>query len=78
MEKDASEDLAIQLKANNQHREGDYEDFVQKFDGVRIDIDDVNDCFELTKNLVMDSPTEPYFLSIMQHLMFIRDDNVVR
>ena len=38
----------------------------------------MNECFELVKNLVMDSPAEPYFLSILQHLVCIRDDALVR
>ena len=41
-------------------------------------MDDVNECSELVKNLVMDSPAEPYFLSILQHLVCIRDDALVR
>ena len=38
----------------------------------------MNECSELVKNLVMDSPAEPYFLSILQHLVCIRDDALVR
>ncbi|XP_072751570.1 protein diaphanous isoform X2 [Anoplolepis gracilipes] len=78
LEKDESEDLATHLKIFNEHKEEDYEEFVQRFDNVRLELDDVNDCFEVVKNMVMDTTAEPYFLSILQHLLFIRDDALVR
>ncbi|XP_068991718.1 protein diaphanous isoform X5 [Neodiprion pinetum] len=78
LEKDTSEDLANHLKILKEHKEEDYEEFVQRFDNVRLELDDVNDCFEVAKNMVMDTPAEPYFLSILQHLLFIRDDALVR
>ena len=40
-----------------------------RFDNIRLELDDVNECFELVKNLVMDTPAEPYFLSILQVLI---------
>ena len=43
-----------------------------RFDNIRLELDDVNECFELVKNLVMDTPAEPYFLSVLQHLVCIR------
>lgn len=78
LEKDASEDLEKHLKIFLDHKEEDYYEFIQRFDNVRLDLDDVNDCFETIKNFVMDTPSEPYLLSILQHLLFIRDDSVVR
>ncbi|XP_051163052.1 protein diaphanous isoform X7 [Leptopilina boulardi] len=78
LEGDESEDLATHLKIFNDYKEEDYEEFVQRFDHVRLELDDVNDCFEVVKNMVMDTVAEPYFLSILQHLLFIRDDSLVR
>lgn len=43
-----------------------------------MEIDDINDCFEVLKNTTLDTPAEPYFLSILQHLLFIRDDYYIR
>lgn len=62
----------------NTFREEDFEEFSSRFDHVRLEIDDVNDCFELLKNMVVDTACEPYFLSILQHLLFVRDDFVYR
>lgn len=70
--------LENHFKIFNSFREEDYEEFSSRFDHVWLEIDDVNDCFELLKNLVMDSPAEPYFLSILQHMLFIRDDQTYR
>ena len=52
--------------------------FIPRFDNIRLELDDVNECFELVKNLVMDTQGEPYFLSILQHLVCIRDDSNIR
>ena len=78
LENDKGEDLQTQLKVFNEHKEEDFDEFAQRFDNIRLELDDVNECFELVKNLVMDSPAEPYFLSILQHLVCIRDDALVR
>ena len=78
LERDDSEDLTTHLKIFNRDKDEDYEEFVQRFDHVRFELDDVNDCFEVEKNRVMDTAAEPYFLSILQHLLFIRDDALVR
>nr|XP_032525626.1 protein diaphanous-like [Danaus plexippus plexippus] len=48
------------------------------FRNSRVDFHDVNECFELVKNLVVETPAEPYLLSILQHLLFIRDDELIR
>ncbi|KAK9508062.1 hypothetical protein O3M35_007806 [Rhynocoris fuscipes] len=78
LEKNAPHDLMTQLKIFNDHREDDYYEFGQRFDNVKLDFDDINECFEVLKNLVLDTPSEPYFLSILQHLLFIRDDSYIR
>ncbi|XP_066903255.1 protein diaphanous [Halyomorpha halys] len=80
LEKDASEDLnlTLQLKVFNDQKEDDFYEFSQRFDNLRLEFDDINECFEVLKNFVMDTPSEPYFLSILQHLLFIRDDSLIR
>ena len=78
LENDKGEDLQTQLKVFNEHKEEDFDEFAQRFDNIRLELDDVNECFELVKNLVMDSPAEPFFLSILQHLVCIRDNALVR
>jgi len=78
LESDNGEELQLQLKVFQEHKEEDFDEFAQRFDNIRLELDDVNECFELVKNLVLDSPAEPYFLSVLQHLVCIRDDAQVR
>merc|ERR1719153_1325123 len=78
LESDNGEELQLQLKVFNEHKEEDFDEFAQRFDNIRLELDDVNECFELVKNLVMDTPAEPYFLSVLQHLVCIRDDSSIR
>lgn len=70
--------LGKHFKIFNDLREDDYEEFSAKFDHVRVELDDLNDCFELLKNLVTDTQSEPFFLSILQHLLFIKDDHLYK
>nr|XP_022909899.1 protein diaphanous isoform X2 [Onthophagus taurus]XP_022909900.1 protein diaphanous isoform X2 [Onthophagus taurus] len=59
-------------------KDEDGEELSSRFDNVRIDMEDMQDCFETLKNLTMDTSSEMYFLSILQHLLFIRDDVNIR
>ena len=78
MDEASPEELSVQLKVFYEHRDEDFDEFAQRFDSFRLDLDDVNECFELIKNTVMDTPAEPYFLSVLQHLVCIRDDVNIR
>lgn len=76
--KSNNDNLEKHFRIFNDTREDDFDEFNQRFDNVRIELDDMNDCFEVNKNLVLDTSAEPYFLSILQHLLFIRDDHLYR
>ena len=78
LDQDATEELQLQLKVFYENRDEDFDEFAQRFDNIRLELDDVDECFELIKNLVMDTPAEPYFLSVLQHLVCIRDDAQIR
>lgn len=78
VEKSNNDNLIQHFKIFSEMREDDYEEFSTRFDNVRTELDDMNDCFEVLKNIVSDSQSEPFFLSILQHLLFIRDDHLYR
>jgi len=78
LEDDNGEELDLQLKVFEEHKEEDFDEFAHRFDNIRLELDDVNEVFELVRNSVLDSPAEPFFLSILQHLLCIRDDYQVR
>ncbi|CAH0549361.1 unnamed protein product [Brassicogethes aeneus] len=66
--------IKTQMDTFERMRENDSDELHERFDKVRLDMDDINDCFEVLKNSTLETTAEPYFLSILQHLMFIRDD----
>ncbi|KAI5640434.1 formin-like domain-containing protein [Phthorimaea operculella] len=78
LRKGAEGAMQIQMNVWDTHAAADQDEFLAKFDDVRVDFNDPNECFELVKNIVMDTPAEPYLLSILQHLLFIRDDELIR
>nr|CAH0100887.1 unnamed protein product [Daphnia galeata] len=71
-------DLQLQLKVFEEHRDEDFYEFAQRFDNIRLDLDDTVECFEVLRNSVAETPSEPFLLSILQHLLFIRDDPNVK
>lgn len=73
-----NENLTKHFKIFNEIREDDFYEFSQRFDNVRLEMDDMNDCFEVLKNIVVETSAEPYLLSILQHLLYIRDDHLFR
>merc|ERR1719430_1013511 len=78
LEDDNGEELDLQLKVFEEHKEEDFDEFAHRFDNIRLELDDVNEVFELVRNSVLDSAAEPFFLSILQHLLCIRDDYQMR
>lgn len=73
-----SEELQTQIRIFNEHKEEDYEEFVQRYDNTRLEFDDVNECFMLIKNTVLNTSTEALFLSVLQHLLYIREQPDIR
>ncbi|XP_043928823.1 protein diaphanous homolog 3 isoform X2 [Protopterus annectens] len=73
-----NEALHIQLKVFEEHREEDLLEFAHRLDDIRSELDDVNDVFSLVHNMVKDTGSEGYFLSILQHLLLIRNDYFIR
>ncbi|KAM4744231.1 protein diaphanous homolog 3-like isoform 3-T3 [Anableps anableps] len=73
-----NEALDIQLKVFEEHKEEDMMEFSHRLEDIRSEIDDAGDVFSIVLSMVKDSSAEPYFLSILQHLMLIRNDHLVR
>ncbi|XP_049824358.1 protein diaphanous isoform X3 [Aethina tumida] len=70
--------VKVQYDIFERERENDADELHDRFDKVKVDMDDMQDCFEVLKNTTLDTPSEPFFLSILQHLLFIRDDVTVK
>ncbi|XP_028972645.2 protein diaphanous homolog 3 isoform X2 [Esox lucius] len=70
--------LDIQLKVFEEHKEEDMLEFSHRLEDIKSEMDDVGDVFNVVQSMVKDSGAETYFLSILQHLMLIRNDYFVR
>ncbi|XP_056625199.1 protein diaphanous homolog 1 isoform X1 [Triplophysa dalaica] len=73
-----NEELRVQLLVFEEQAEEDMEDLRSRLDDVRIEMDDMNEVFQIVMNTVKDSKAEPHLLSLFQHLLLVRSDYMVR
>uniref|UniRef100_A0A8C6K0C2 Uncharacterized protein n=1 Tax=Melopsittacus undulatus TaxID=13146 RepID=A0A8C6K0C2_MELUD len=77
-----NEALDIQLKVFNEHKEEDMIEFSHRLEDIRSELeypcDILNDVYNMVWNTVKDTSAEGYFLSILQHLLLIRNDYFIR
>ncbi|XP_071951717.1 protein diaphanous homolog 2-like isoform X2 [Antedon mediterranea] len=73
-----NEDLQLQMNVFDDHEEEDAEEFMQRFNNIKLDFYDIEDVFKLLKNVTIGSPMEGDLLSILQHLLLIREDSYAR
>lgn len=52
----------------------DFDEMASRFENLRYDFDDVDDCFRALRNSVAQTPASTGLLSILQSLLFIPDD----
>ncbi|XP_042316811.1 protein diaphanous homolog 3 isoform X2 [Sceloporus undulatus] len=70
--------LDIQLKVFSEHKEEDMIEFSHRLEDIRSELDEVNDVYNVLWNTVKDTSAEGSFLSILQHLLLIRNDYCIR
>uniref|UniRef100_A0AAQ4PB54 Diaphanous related formin 2 n=1 Tax=Gasterosteus aculeatus aculeatus TaxID=481459 RepID=A0AAQ4PB54_GASAC len=73
-----TEELDIQLKVFNENKEEDSIELSHRLDDIRAEMDDMNEVYHLLSNMVKDTSSEAYFLSILQHLLLVRNDYYIR
>ncbi|KAK7140927.1 hypothetical protein R3I93_015161 [Phoxinus phoxinus] len=73
-----NEELKVQLQVFEEQADEDSEDLRSRLDDVRIEMDDVSEVFQILMNTVKDSKAEPLFLSLLQHLLLVRNDYMSR
>lgn len=78
LKKSQNEELQIQLRVFEEHRDVDFDDLVHRYHDVRSEFEDVTEIFEILKESLMGTNSEQFFLSILQHLLCIRDDEWVK
>lgn len=70
--------LDIQLKVFEEHKEEDMIEFSHRLEDIRSELDDIGDVFNVLYCSVKDTGAESYFLSILQHLLLVRNDYFTR
>uniref|UniRef100_H0W282 Diaphanous related formin 1 n=1 Tax=Cavia porcellus TaxID=10141 RepID=H0W282_CAVPO len=73
-----NDDMKVQLSVFNEHSEEDSYDLRSRLDDIRMEMDDFSEVFQILLNTVKDSKAEPHFLSILQHLLLVRNDYEAR
>ncbi|RUS87289.1 hypothetical protein EGW08_004969, partial [Elysia chlorotica] len=79
LDQQEDEEVKTHLNIFHGHKEDDQEEFSHRYDNIRLFSSltlskDPRACFELLLNAVSNTIAEPYFVSILQHLLSIRDD----
>lgn len=78
MEETEFEDVKRQMEIFTRHKDDDAEDILMRADNVKAEFESPTACFELLNQRLVDTPSAPYFLSLLQHCLLVRDDIVVR
>uniref|UniRef100_A0AAQ5ZTY6 Diaphanous-related formin 2 n=1 Tax=Amphiprion ocellaris TaxID=80972 RepID=A0AAQ5ZTY6_AMPOC len=72
-----TEELDIQLRVFNENKEEDSIELSHRLDDIRAEME-YPFVYHLLSNMVKDTGSEAYFLSILQHLLLIRNDYYIR
>jgi len=73
-----NDDLNVQLDIFEEHRDDDSIEFQHRWKDITVNFEDPNEIYQIIMNLVQDTSSEGMFLSILQHLLLIRDDVYAR
>nr|XP_033800688.1 protein diaphanous homolog 2 isoform X2 [Geotrypetes seraphini] len=73
-----NEELDIQLKVFDENKDEDLIELSHRLNDIRAEMDDMNEVYHLLYNMMKDTSSENYFLSILQHLLLIRNDYYIR
>ncbi|KAM9610180.1 protein diaphanous homolog 3 [Trichechus inunguis] len=70
--------LDIQLKVFDEHKEEDLIEFSHRLEDIKAEFDEAYDVYNMVWNMVKETRAEGYFISILQHLLLIRNDDFIR
>ncbi|CAO2593825.1 Protein diaphanous homolog 1 [Lemmus lemmus] len=73
-----NDDMKVQLTVFDEQAEEDFYDLKGRLEDIRMEMDDFGEIFQILLNTVKDSKAEPHFLSILQHLLLVRNDYEAR
>uniref|UniRef100_A0A2K6KFP0 Diaphanous related formin 3 n=1 Tax=Rhinopithecus bieti TaxID=61621 RepID=A0A2K6KFP0_RHIBE len=70
--------LDIQLKVFDEHKEEDWIELSHRLEDIRAELDEAYDVYNMVWSTVKETRAEGYFISILQHLLLIRNDYFIR
>ncbi|KFO27904.1 Protein diaphanous like protein 3 [Fukomys damarensis] len=79
-----NDSLDIQLKVFDEHKEEDVIEFSHRLEDIRAEVEypfvfwSTSDVYNMVWNTVKETRAEGYFISILQHLLLIRNDYFIR
>ncbi|XP_063088770.1 protein diaphanous homolog 3 isoform X1 [Cavia porcellus] len=73
-----NDSLDIQLKVFDEHKEEDVIEFSHRLEDIRAELNEASDVYNMVWNTVKETRAEGYFISILQHLLLIRNDCFIR
>jgi hypothetical protein len=68
------QDLTLHLDIFDEHRENDFEEIQQKLKAIQFEFNDPDEVYKMINSITLNSLAAKHFLSILQHLLLIRDD----
>ncbi|XP_043830014.1 protein diaphanous homolog 2 isoform X2 [Dromiciops gliroides] len=73
-----NDELDIQLRVFDENKDDDLNELSHRLNDIRAEMDDMNEVYHLLYNMLKDTSSENYLLSILQHFLLIRNDYYVR
>ncbi|XP_040610898.1 protein diaphanous homolog 3 isoform X2 [Mesocricetus auratus] len=70
--------LDIQLKVFDEHKEEDLIELSHRLEDIRAELDEASDVYSMVWDTVKQTRAEGYFVSILQHLLLVRNDQFIR
>jgi hypothetical protein len=71
-------DLTTHLDIFEDHKEQDFEEMLHRLNDIRIELSEPEEVFKMLRGLTSGTPAGQPFLSILQHLLLVRDDFYAR
>ncbi|KAA0185288.1 Diaphanous [Fasciolopsis buskii] len=68
------QDIQNHIKIYRSRAEQDAEELFERFEATKADLDDPNQVFQILNRTICGTQSERPFLSILQHLLFVRDE----
>ncbi|XP_075692703.1 protein diaphanous homolog 2 isoform X1 [Rhinoderma darwinii] len=73
-----NDELDIQLKVFDENKEDDLLELSHRLRDIRAEMEDINEVYHLLYNMLKDTASESFLLSILQHFLLIRNDYYIR